>query len=75
MKKNILGRLGYWAIIIACVFVSVFLEVQNREYEYNNTYLRVSNTSWAQQNTALRIICENLMDTLKKSTEKTEGPI
>ena len=75
MKENILGRLGYWAIILTCVFVSVFLEVQNREYAYDNTCLRVSAGSWAQQNATLKIICQNLMDTLKKNEEKTEGPI
>jgi len=61
-KENIMGRIGYWVIILACVCVSVFLEVKNREYEYANTYLRVSNTSWAQQNMVLRVLCQNLMD-------------
>jgi len=60
--NRIYDRLGYWVLILACVFVSVSLEVKNREYEYANTYLRVSNTSWAQQNYTLRIICQNLVD-------------
>lgn len=75
MRENILGRLGYWVIILTCVFISVLLEVKNREYAYDNTCLRVSAGSWAQQNATLKIICQNLMDTLKKNEEKTEGPI
>lgn len=75
MRENILGRLGYWVIILTCVFISVLLEVKNREYAYDNTCLRVSAGSWAQQNATLKIVCQNLMDTLKKNEEKTEGPI
>lgn len=73
--SKIYDRLGYWAIILTCIFVSVFLEVQNREYEYNNTYLRVSNTSWAQQNYTLRIICQNLMDNAQGCQEEDNGPL
>lgn len=75
MKENIWGRLGYWAIIIACIFVSVLLEVQNREYAYANLYLKGSVQSLYEQNGTLKIVCQNLMDTLKKNEEKTEGPI
>lgn len=74
MKENIWGRLGYWVIILTCVFISVLLEVKNREYAYDNTYLRVSAGSWAQQNATLKIICQNLMDTLKKMKRKQKGP-
>lgn len=73
--SKIYDRLGYWVIILTCVFISVLLEVSNREYAYDNTYLRVSAGSWAQQNATLKIICQNLMDTLKNNEEKTEGPI
>ncbi len=37
-------RIGYWTIIAFLLGVSIYLEVRNRELEYNEVYIRGSNS-------------------------------
>jgi hypothetical protein len=67
------GRLGYWLIISVCIILGVIVEADNRDLRYRNMYIQTSLAHSRGENWNLKIICQSLMDTLKRfSLEMSE---